>query len=748
MYSFLGLEISASFEAACVMEILSIIWMELTLAAMAACLYVAASTQVVARLLKKRAVERSADRGGKSSRPTPALKAKRITAPKNEVGAAADATSTQRKLTNIPARSAGSQKRASSRDSDRTVSTAADSNDVHRGEDSCSDSERSSIFRSPAKPPWRASHAGNSMDLTVKAKAIRTCGKMGDLDGAIAVFDELGRNGLGKSCLVFNSLLDACVECGDMEKALSYFRQAKAKGVTNVVSYNTLMKGFAACNDLEAVEHLLKELQAIGLSTTQASFHVLLRARLQKGDWCGAWEIVEDMRRDGAHPNAVTCAILLKWAMTGQTKEVIGVLDMVDDLGSSMDEVLYSVVVEACLRIDRLDLLSQRLDAHRQKGCPPVRLAGPLYGAMIKAYGKVGDINRVWALWREIQVGQVKVTSITVGCLVEALVANQRSEEAWEFVNSVWSNDSQRVLVNTVVYSTIIKGYVCNKEPDKVMVLYDEMRSRGIKPNAITYNTILNAFAQCKAMHRAPMLLQEMRDAQPPIEPDIVTYSTIVKGYCASGELDKALSLHKVMKQDANLKPDEVAYNSLLDGCTKQNRLDEALELVSDMRRAGVPASNFTLSILVKLLGRSKRLNQAFTMVETFSKQNGFKVNVQVYTCLIQACFNNRQPTRAFAVLDRMIADGLSLDEKAYNSLLRGCLQARCVEKAIYIVRLAYGLVDDGGVGPGVDRRILDELLPLLCAEDRRKLTSELQSVACGGWPREGPCSRASRRRA
>merc|ERR1719321_1006687 len=127
--------------------------------------------------------------------------------------------------------------------------------------------------------------------------------------------------------------------------------------------------------------------------------------------------------------------------------------------------------------------------------------------------------------------------------MVEALVANGRSGEAWQLVQKMWSAESTRPLVNTVIYSSILKGFAHTKETEKVLALYEEMKAHDIQANTITYNTILNAFAQGGAMNRVPALLEDMKTASPPVEPDIVTYSTIVKGFCTSGCLDRALEI-------------------------------------------------------------------------------------------------------------------------------------------------------------------------------------------------------------
>lgn len=352
---------------------------------------------------------------------------------------------------------------------------------------------------------------------------------------------------------------------------------------------------------------------------------------------------------------------------------------------------------------------------------------------MIKAYGHARDVKRVWELWAQMLASGVQPTAVTLGCMVEALVANSCTCDAWQLAQKMWEDDSTRPLVNTVIYSSILKGFAAAKDTEKVMALYEEMRSHKVQPNTITFNTILNAFAQGGAMNRVPALLEDMKMADPPVEPDIVTYSTIVKGFCNSGSLDRALKVLKDMKSSGKYAPDEVMFNSLLSGCAKEHRPDEALQLLADMKTAGVAPSNYTLSMLVKLMGRCKRLNQAFTMLEDLSKEYGLKINIQVYTCLIQGCFNAGQFNRAIGLHEKILREGLSPDAMTYTVLVRGCLQANVIDKAIDLTRSAYGVGSPKKFAPvGLAAGCLDEVVSALGgprADAAKQLMSELGDV-------------------
>merc|ERR1719460_3156772 len=194
-----------------------------------------------------------------------------------------------------------------------------------------------------------------------------------------------------------------------------------------------------------------------------------------------------------------------------------------------------------------------------------------------------------------------------------------------------------------------------------------------------------------------------MKAANPPVEPDIVTYSTIVKGFCNSGSLDRALKVLDDMKDSGKHKPDEVMYNSLLAGCAKEHRPDDAIQLLSDMKKYNVAPSNYTLSMLVKLMGRCRRINQAFTMLEDISKEYGLKINIQVYTCLIQGCFNAGQAAKAASLHEKIIKEGLSPDAMTYTVLVRGCVQGGLLDKAVDLAKTAYGQgpTQNEGSAPG-----------------------------------------------
>jgi len=552
-------------------------------------------------------------------------------------------------------------------------------------------------------------------DIKKHATVIKSCGRERNLQGAVQVFNKLKRNGVQMNAMIYNCLIDACVQCGDLQSATGYFEQMKQLNFVDVVSYNTILKAHLSLGRFQEAHALLQEMVACGLPANKVTYNEFLNALVNAKDRRGTWALLDDMEAAGLAPNSATCSILLK-SMTAHSHnaDIERTMTFMNKTEEPMDEVLFSSVIEACIRIRRLDLLSTMMKRCSEQGGLPV-LTAPTYGSMIKAYGQAGNVERVWALWSEMKERGVIPTAITFGCTVDALVKNGCVEDAWTLTHDLLKDETRRQFVNTVIYSTILKGFAMSKQTQRIFAVHAEMRESNIQCNTITYNTMIDACARCGSMDRVPALLEEMKTTH--IEPDIITYSTLVKGYCLSGDVDRAFQVLREMKKDGKYTADEILYNSLLDGCAKQHRVEEAIQLLDEMRASGVNPSNYTLSILVKLMGRARRLNEAFAMIDDLCASHGFRANIHVYTCLVQACIQNRKLDRAFATHDAMITDsGCQPDQKFYSVLARGCLQGGAMDKVDAVVRCAHHLPGhnmalSSGAPCGVETKVLEEIV-------------------------------------
>lgn len=535
---------------------------------------------------------------------------------------------------------------------------------------------------------------GDRGPTSVFTQKIRNCGRNGDLKGALEGVEEAIAGGMQNSTEVQNALLYALVHCGEAAgtSATDLFEKMKEGKQADVVSFNIMLRAHLDQGEHDKAKELLHDMAKHELSPNKVTLNELLGDRVKAGDRVGMWRVIDEMRVSGLGVTNVACSLTLKALAEGTPiAEVKKTLALLEELVEPMDEALCSSAIEACLRVKELGMASDfmaNLGTIKAKN-KAIGLSPATYGSMIKAHGQARDLEQTWATWNAMFKNGTSPSAVTFGCMIEALVMNDTVDDAWKLIHQMLGDEDHADCVNTVIYSTVMKGFSHARRPEQCFAVLDEMRSRGVEANTITYNTLLDACAKCSAMARVPQVFEEMKTNR--IEPDKITYSTLIKGYCMVGDLECAFSLFEEMKADGKVGLDEIVYNALIDGCGRQQKVQRALQVLADMKKAKISPSNYTLSILVKLLGRAHKLNEAIALVDDFRTNYRVRPNVQVYTCLMQACLLNKRVSQALQVYNKMVVELRSLpDQKAFSVLLNGCLTAGALKEAVQVTRAAY----------------------------------------------------------
>merc|ERR1719203_2252483 len=81
-----------------------------------------------------------------------------------------------------------------------------------------------------------------------------------------------------------------------------------------------------------------------------------------------------------------------------------------------------------------------------------------------------------------------------------------------------------------VAYAMVIRGYAQRRDCGKALQCYQEIREHKVKVGLVVFNTLIDACSRVGDMDAASELFKDMLEAG--CLPDLITYSTLVKGYC------------------------------------------------------------------------------------------------------------------------------------------------------------------------------------------------------------------------
>merc|ERR550514_733666 len=65
------------------------------------------------------------------------------------------------------------------------------------------------------------------------------------------------------------------------------------------------------------------------------------------------------------------------------------------------------------------------------------------------------------------------------------------------------------------------------------------------------------------------------------VDPDIITYSMMIKAYAVQGDMKQAIQLFGEMRK-RGVEPDTKAYTTIIEGCLRKGDLEAAVRFVDD----------------------------------------------------------------------------------------------------------------------------------------------------------------------
>ncbi|XP_024514859.1 pentatricopeptide repeat-containing protein At2g33760 [Selaginella moellendorffii] len=254
------------------------------------------------------------------------------------------------------------------------------------------------------------------------------------------------------------------------------------------------------------------------------------------------------------------------------------------------------------------------------------------------------------------------------------------------------------VVRNVVSWSAMIAAYAQRGHPADALELFVRMDHEGVKANAITFVSVLDACASLGAIALGKSI-HERIVADGLLGDDVILGNTIVNMYGKCGEVDLAREVFERMEAK-----NTVTWNTMIAACSRHDRYKEAFALLGEMDLDGLRPNKITLvsvidacawmqsisrgrivheivageglesdnavaNALVNLYGKCGKLRAARHALEGIETRD--KIS---WTTLLAAYARHGHGKRAIAVIKRMDHEGVKLDSFTFVNLLESCV--------------------------------------------------------------------------
>ncbi|XP_038983511.1 pentatricopeptide repeat-containing protein ATP4 homolog, chloroplastic-like [Phoenix dactylifera] len=254
-----------------------------------------------------------------------------------------------------------------------------------------------------------------------------------------------------------------------------------------------------------------------------------------------------------------------------------------------------------------------------------------------------------------------------------------------------WFQNSIKIDKEVILYNVTLKVLRKSKNWDGVEALWKEMLERGVKPDNVTFSTIIS----CARFCNLPEIAVEWFEKMPEFEcsPDYVTYSAMIDAYGRSGNIEKALGLYDRARQE-RWRLDPVTFATVIRVYSHSGNFDGALNVYEEMKALGVKPNVVIYNTLFDAMGRAGRPWQVKTIFKEMDKK-GLVPNRATYAALLRSYCKARYAEDALSVYRQMKEKGMEMNVILYNMLLSMCADIGCVDEAAEIFAEMKGLPDD-----------------------------------------------------
>ncbi|XP_015697813.2 pentatricopeptide repeat-containing protein At5g04780, mitochondrial-like [Oryza brachyantha] len=122
-----------------------------------------------------------------------------------------------------------------------------------------------------------------------------------------------------------------------------------------------------------------------------------------------------------------------------------------------------------------------------------------------------------------------------------------------------------------VTWTSMISGYSQHGQPQEAIQLFEDMRSAGVRPNEITFVSVLSACSYAGLVEEAESYFDMMKKEYC-IEPVVDHYGCMIDMFVRIGRLEDAFSFIK----RTGFEPNEAIWSSLVAGCRSHGNMELA----------------------------------------------------------------------------------------------------------------------------------------------------------------------------
>nr|POF21342.1 pentatricopeptide repeat-containing protein [Quercus suber] len=401
---------------------------------------------------------------------------------------------------------------------------------------------------------------------------IKACGDLLLLNVGLVVHGKTLMAGLDLDTFVQNSLLAMYMNCGEKEEARLVF---DAMWERSVVSWNTMINGYVRNGCAKEAMMVFNWMMDVGVEPDCATMVSVLPAcgylkDLVLGRKVHALVEEKGLGKKIAAKNALVDMCFHGWAIRQRVESDVIVETALIDMYAKCKKIYLSLRVFAKTTKKRTvpwnailsgcihnGLAREAIEYFKQMLTDALQPNDATLNSLLPAYSILADLQQATNIHCYLVIsGFLSSTEVATG-LIDIYSKCGSLESAHKVFSGVPEKEKDIIL-----WSVIIACYGVHGHGEIAVSLFNQMVQSGVKPNEVTFTSVLHACSHAGLVDKGFNLFKFMLENHK-ISPRPDHYTCLVDLLGRAGRLDEAYDLIKTMP----FKPNYAVWGALLGAC-------------------------------------------------------------------------------------------------------------------------------------------------------------------------------------
>ncbi|XP_027343745.1 pentatricopeptide repeat-containing protein At1g53600, mitochondrial [Abrus precatorius] len=420
-----------------------------------------------------------------------------------------------------------------------------------------------------------------------------------------------------------NALINGYLKMGKVNEALGVFENMAER---DVVSWSAMIDGLCRDGRVAGARNLFDRMP----DRNVVSWSAMIDGYMGKGFFQEGFRLFMDIRREGlVGVNSTTMTIMFKaCGNCGRMPEGMQIHGLVSHMGFEFDNVLSNSVITMYCMFGCTDMANKVFCTVSYKDIVTWNslISGYVHNNEIEAASMFFDRmpKKDLISWTAMITGFTK--SGRVGKAIELFdMLPEKDDFVWTAIISGFVNNNEyeealhwyaRLMregcrPNPLTISSVLAASAALAALNEGLQIHTCALKMSLEYDLSIQNSLISFYSKCGNVIDAYRIFLDV------ISPNVISYNSIINGFAQNGFGEEALSIYKKMQSEGH-EPNHVTFLAVLSACTHAGIVEEGWNLFNTMKsQHGIEPEADHYACIVDLLGRAGLLDEAIDLIHS-----------------------------------------------------------------------------------------------------------------------------------